>query len=230
MAKRRKQKKEEVNEDLLVDLNETTDKVSSFFEENQSKILGVLVGLLIVVGGFFAYKNFIQKPKMEKAVAEMFKAELQFSRDSFAQALTNPGGGYLGFLDIIDEYGGTPTANIAQYYAGVSYLNLGEFQNAIDYLEDFSTNDEALSITKFGAMGDAYAELNDMAMAEKMYKKAINQKELASVSALYYEKLALLNMKNGNKEESRELFSQLKSKFPNTVQARDAEKYMAMLK
>ena len=104
----------------------------------------------------------------------MRQAQFQFERDSFALALTNPGGGYSGFLDIIDNYGGTKAANLAHYYAGISYLNLGQYDVAIEYLNDFKAKDEILPITKYGAIAAAYVNYRILDQAISYYKKAIN--------------------------------------------------------
>lgn len=229
MAKNRKKNTKTENEELLVDISQTTDKVTHFFEENQNTILGVILGLILIVGGYYAYTNFVKKPKQERAIAEMYQAEMQFAQDSFALALTNPGGGFLGFLDIIDEYSGTPTSNLAQYYAGICYLNLGEFNDAIDYLEDFGTSDDALSIMKYGALGDAYSELGEMDKAKSNYKKAVNQEEIPSLIALYLEKLGMITMNEGDNDAAKEYFTRLAKDYPTTAQAKEAEKFLSMI-
>ncbi len=226
---KRSNKNKNQDEDVLVDIGQTTDQVSDFFEDNQNTILGVLAGIILIVGGYFAYMNFVKKPQAERAITEIYQAELQFERDSFSQALTNPGGGFLGFLDIIDEYGGTPTGNLAKYYAGVSYLNLGSYEEAIDYLEDFNTTDDGLRITKFGALGDAYSELGEFDQALKNYEKAVRADEVDAVSSIYLERLAMIHYKQGNKEEALEAFEKLKADYPKTARAREADKYIALL-
>ena len=82
----------------------------------------------------------------------------EVAQDSFILALENPGGGFEGFLDTIDNYGSTKSGNLAKYYAGISYLNLGRTEDAINYLESYRSNDDITSIMKAGALGDAYAE------------------------------------------------------------------------
>ena len=101
----------------------------------------------------------------------MFMAELYFQKDSFALAL-NGDEQYEGFLSIADDYGVTKAGNLANYYAGLCYLNLGEFENAIDYFSDFSSNDIILSSLALGCIGDCYAELDDIETALDFYKKA----------------------------------------------------------
>ena len=224
MARRRNQKK---SQETLVDLVEARDQAQSFMEKHQNTVFGVLVGLVIVIGGFMAYRFFVQVPKEKESQAQMTQAQYQFERDSFALALTNPGGGNSGFLDIIENYGGSKAANLSNYYAGISYLNLGQYQVAIDYLNDFKADGSVLPITKFGAMGDAYSELNDLDNAMKYYKKAVAAGENEFLVTYYLKKLGMLNEKQGKFAESKKYYEQIKTDFPNSAEARDIEKYIA---
>src|SRR5690625_7567216 len=99
---------------------------------------------------------------------------MQFERDSFENALLNPGAGNMGFLDVIDEYKGTSAANLAKYYAGISYLKLGRYEAAASYLEDFKAKGKVTPITKYGALGDAYFEMEQYEKAILSYKKKVN--------------------------------------------------------
>src|SRR5688572_7202240 len=102
MAIKRKQVKK--NSDTLIDLTQAKSQATGFFEENQKLILGGLAALIIIVGGWFIYTNLIKAPKEEKAMSQMWMAQIQFEQDSFQVALDNPGGGYPGFVDIIKDY------------------------------------------------------------------------------------------------------------------------------
>ena len=58
----------------------------------------------------------------------------QFQNDRIDK-IANDSNGKFGFVDIIDNYGGTNAANLATYYAGIAYLNTGKYQEAIQYLD-----------------------------------------------------------------------------------------------
>ena len=153
---------EGTGDDTLIDVLEVKEQAQDFFERNQKSILAGLAGILLLVGGYLGYKYAIQIPNNKAAMESIHRAEYQFKRDSFSLALTNPGDGYDGFLDIIDKYGSTKVGNLAKYYAGVSYLNLGDFEKAVEYLNKFSPADDVTPSMKHGAMGDAYGELGEM--------------------------------------------------------------------
>lgn len=223
MAKRKKDKQ---SEELLVDIVEVRDQAQSFVERNQKYVFGALVGLVVIVGGFLGYKNLYQKPRQQEAVDQMFRAQNQFEQDSFALALTNPGGGYLGFLDIIDNYKGTKAANLAKYYAGISYLHLGKFDAAISYLEDFSPAGDITPIMKNGALGDAHAELGNMSKAMNYYKKAANADNEA-LAPYYMKKLGMLYEHQGDPASAKKMYEEIRRKYPNSTAGRDIEKFIA---
>lgn len=225
MSRRKKQKEQD---ETLIDIVEVGEQAQSFLEKYQTLIIGGVAGLLLLVGGYFAYKTFVQAPKQKEAISQMAQAQVQFARDSFASALENPGAGFPGFLEIIDKYSGTPSANSAKYYAGISYLNLGRFEDAISYLNQYSANDDITSIMKFGALGDAYSEMNDMTKALSMYQKAANAAENDFLVPLYLQKFAMLSNIQGNKADARAAYERIKKDYPTSDQGRDADKYLAL--
>jgi len=224
MSRRRNKKKQE---ETLVDLVEARDQATSFVEQNQIAIFGGLIAFVLIVGGFFAYTFMYKAPLEVESQEQMRQAQVQFEKDSFALALTNPGGGYSGFLDIIDNYSGTKSANLASYYAGISYLNLGQYDVAIEYLNDFKASDNVLPITKYGAMAAAYGELEEFDKAVKYYKKAINAGDNEFLIAYYHKNLGLLYEKQGNFADSKKQFEKIKTNYPNSSESNDIDKYIA---
>lgn len=222
---RRKSKKEQ--EETLVDIVEVRDQAVSFYERNQNLIIGVAAGVILLVGAFLAYQMFYKAPKQKAASNAMYMAEYQFSRDSFALALENPGTGFEGFLDIMQNYSGTDQANTAKYYAGISYLNLGRYQDAIDMLKSFNAPTALLKATKAGALGDAYSELGDFANAESFYKKAGSASDLEAIAPYYLQKLGMLYQHQGKDAEAQTIFKQITDKFPTTDWSKEAEKFVA---
>lgn len=219
----RKQKK---SDDTIVDLVEVKDQASDYFENNQIMVLGILGVIVLIFGGWFGYVNLYQKPRNDRAMEQMFQAQFRFEQDSFALALENPGGGYDGFLDIIDNYGGTKAANLSNYYAGISYLHLGRYEAAISYLEAFKPKGDVTPIMKFGALGDAYSELGNMDKALSLYKKAATTDVNDFLTPYYLKKLGLLYEHQGEIEKAQETFNQIKEEYPNSAAGKDIEKYI----
>lgn len=227
MSRRNKRSKKQ--DETLVDIVDVKDNAQDFFEKNQNTIIGVLAAVIIVIGGYLAYVNFVQQPKIMEAEEQIVRAQSQFEKDSFALALSNPGGGYDGFLGIIDNYSGTPSANLSKYYAGLCYLYLGDFNAAIEYLEDFDPDGLSLPILKAGALGDAYSELEQSDKAKSFYKKAIGAGDNEFLSAFYTKKLAEYHEYLGEKDEALALYKELKQKYPQSPDARNIDLYISRL-
>lgn len=224
MAKRRKKRP---TEETLIDLVEAKQSLEGFVEKNQYLIIGAVALILLSIGGFLAHKFLYQMPREVEAQEQIFQAELQFQRDSFALALNNPGGGYEGFLDIIDNYSGTKTANIAKYYAALSYLNLGRYQDAIDHLNKFKESGSITPTMKFGVMADSYAELGDFDKALSNYRKAANSGDNEVLNPYYLKKLGMLHRRNGDYEKANKSFRDILAKYPNSTEATDIEKFIS---
>ncbi len=200
----------------------------SFFEDNQMMIIGAAALIGLIVCAYFAYKFLYKAPREKEATEQIYKAEQQFLKDSFALALEAPGAGYDGFLDIIDNYGSTKTGNIAKYYAGISYLNLGRFEDAISYLNSYNESGNVTSITKYGALGDAYSELGDFSKALSSYNKATS-KGVGVLTPYYLHKLGILAYREGDSSQAAKAFNRLKAEFPSAPEAEEASKYLGML-
>lgn len=217
------------SDEKLLDLVEVQHNTKSFIEHNQQKIGIIGGGLLLAIVGFLAYYFLYQKPRQERAVEQMMVAQQQFEKDSFRLALTNPGGGYSGFLDIIETYSGTKTANLARYYAGLSYLHLGQFDAAIDLLSNYNAKDEATAITKLGALGDAHSEKKDFAKAISYYKQAISAGKNELLTAYYIKKLGFLYMHQKDNANALAQFQNLKKEYPLSPETSDIDKYIVKL-
>ena len=223
MAKR---KVSSAAEEVEVQIEDVKAPVANFWEHNHNLIMYGLGAIAVAVGLWFAYTNFYVAPKQKEAVGAMWQAQAKFEQDSFKLALENPGGGYDGFVTLADKFSGTAAGNTANYYAGISYLQLGDFDNAIKYLEDFSPEGDLLPITKYGALGDCYAEKKDMAKAVDFYNKAVKAGDNEVLTAYYLKKLGMANEYNQNIEAAKEAYMRIKKDFPLSQEARDIEKYI----
>ncbi len=213
----------------IVNVAEVTDKAIDFYTKHQKNILVVATGLILLIGGYLAYKYLIIVPKEKAAIEAMYQAEAQFAQDSFAAALKNPGANFEGFEDIVENYGGTKAGNTAKLYAGICNLNLGKYEEAIGYLEDYSASDDVTPAVKYGALGDAYAESNQLDKAYENYEKAANANDDEFSVPFYLNKLGLLQFAQKKNEEALKTFKTLSEKYPNTQEGKEAEKMVARL-
>ena len=212
--------------DSEVEVNEALLKAETTWKKIQKPLLIVVAAVLIIGGGWFAYQEYVLKPKEEKAAEALFKAEQYFGMDS-SKLVLNGDGVNKGVLNVISNFGGTKAANLAHYYAGVSYLKLGEFDNAVKHLKEFSTDAKQVQLLALGCLGDAYAELNKKEDAIAAYKKAAGTFEKnENNSSEYLFRAALLLETTGKTAEALELYKEIKTKFPKTDKGFQADKYI----
>lgn len=219
-------KKGNKTEDQFAQIEDTLSKTEQYIEKNQKKITQVVGVIIGVIALFVAYQNLYMKPLEKEAQIEMFMAELYFQKDSFNLAL-NGDGQYLGFIDIADEYSSTKSGNLANYYAGVSYLNSGDFDNAIEYLKDFSSDDIVFSALALGCIGDAYMQLSDTENALSYYEDAANYSDNKFTAPRYMFKRAMILERNGEFEDALELYTEIKEEYKASREAQDIEKYIS---
>jgi TolA-binding protein len=202
-----------------------------FWSKNSKAILIALAVVVLGVGGFFAYNYFVKGPEELKASEAVWKAEEYFRNDSVKLAL-NGDGINQGFLKVISKYGGTKTGNRAKFYAGACYLQLGDFNNAIKYLKDFSADEVVAGMRANGLLGDAYSELGKKEDAISYYKKAgaaFPEDEINSPEYLF--RAALLLADAGKTQDAVALAHQIKDKYPRSVMpetqgGQDIDKYL----
>jgi tetratricopeptide (TPR) repeat protein len=219
-------KKKAQQADNLQELESALTKTERFIEENQKPITYVVGAIIIVVIAYLGFTRFYLQPRENEAQSQMFMAENYFEKDSFNLAI-NGDGNYLGFLDIIDDYGMTKSANLAKYYTGISYLYLGQYEDALDYLDGFKTKDLLLGPIAEGARGDAKLELGDMEGALKHYKKAYSMNDNELTTPVYMMKAARLLETMDELEDALAIYQEIKEKYPETNEGQNVDKFIA---
>jgi tetratricopeptide (TPR) repeat protein len=205
------------------------DSARDFWGKNNKLITYAVVGLVVVIGGYFAYNQFFKGPAEAKAAEAIWKAEDYFRTDSFKLAL-NGDGKNPGFLKVISAHGGTKAGNLAKFYAGACYMQLGDFNNAIKQLKDFSTSQVEVELRTAGLLGDAYSELGKKQEAVDYYKKAGTMFDKDDVnSPEYLFRAAMLSQELGKNKEAIELLHQIKDKYPNSQRAFEVDKHLGKL-
>jgi tetratricopeptide (TPR) repeat protein len=226
MAKKQEKDKTEGG---IVAVEEALSKTEKFIESNQ-KILTIIIGaIIVVVMIFFAFKRFYMAPREKEAKEQMFMAERYFENDSLSLAL-NGDGMYPGFLGIIDKYSMTKGANLSKYYAGICYLRMGKFNDAVDYLKSFKGKDQIIGPMAKGAIGDAYMELNETSKAAGYYLEAADLKENEFSTPVFLMKAGMSYELLKDYKKAVEIYERIKYKYPASNEARDIDKYIARAK
>ena len=229
--KTKKEKEEIVEEnsataEVFNTLDEGASKTEEWFVKNQNYIIGVIAAIAIVVLGYLGYNKFIAEPQQKEAMNEMYQAKKYFEEatngvasDSLYNMALNGGEGKYGMLDIIDQYGGTPAGNLANYYAGMAYLNLKDYQNAVTYLSEFSSDDKMLGPIAKGGIGDAFVQLEQLPEALEYYEKAFKANVNKFTTPMYLLKAARVAIDLGENQKALDYLNRIKSDFSSSTEA-----------
>jgi len=214
-------------------LDEGASKTEEWVANNQ-KYIFIIVGLAtVIVLGYLGFSKFIQEPKESVAMNDMFKAQQYFDQavigtknDSLFTLSLKGGEGKFGMLDIIEEYNGTDAANLANYYAGMAYLNMQDYQNAITYLSDFSSEDQALGPIAKGGIGDAFVQLNQIEDALGYYEEAAKMQTNNYTTPMYLYKAGNIAMQLGENKKALQYFTRIKDEFSSTTEASNIDVFI----
>lgn len=232
------QEMESTTAEVFNTLDETASKSEQWIEKNSKPLFYSLIAIVVLFLAFLGYNKYISEPKELEA-----SNELAFPREYFDQAEIAGAGidslytlglegadGKYGFLDIAKSYSGTDAGNLANYYAGVSYLNMKQYEKAIDYLGKFNSNNAALNALSIGKIGDAFADINQPEEALTYYEKAAKQNNNEFTSPLFLYKAGQIALELKKYSKAASLFTEIKEKYPNSDQGRDVAKFIAAAK
>jgi tetratricopeptide (TPR) repeat protein len=240
---------EDIEENVDIDAKDSTtaevfntldvgaSKAEEWVVRNQKYIFGIVGAIAVVTVSFLLYQKFVVEPKQLEAADEMFVAQQNFQKavdattgqDSLFNLALNGAEGKYGFIKIAEEYSGTDAGNLANYYAGVAYLNTGKNTEAIAYLDKFSSDDMILSTLAQGAIGDAFAQKNQLKEALDYYKKAAEMNENDLTTPRFLLKAGQTAFTLGQKAEALKFFTTIKEKYESAPEARNIDGLIGMV-
>ncbi len=229
---------ESTTAEVFSTLDESASKTEEWVSRNQNYILGVIGVIAVAVLSYLAYNQFIQKPKDAEATNELLYPQQYFeqaltntaAKDSLYNLALNGAEGKYGFLDIIDEYQGTKAANLANYSAGMAYLDMQKYEDAISHLENFSSDDDILGSLAKGGLGDAFMQLGQPEDALGYYESAVahSVNDYTTPKFLYKSGVTALELKQNDK--ALKYFQRIKDEFSTSDEATTIDAFIGMAK
>ncbi len=221
--------------EVMESIDDAMSKTELFFENNGKKLSYAIFALVAVAAVIFGYKVLVMEPQMEKAAAMLTNGQLIFEQTNpdFDAALNGDANG-AGFLEVIEMYGSTPAGNLANHYAGICYLKLGDLNNAAKYLAQYSAVEgipaAIINAQNLGLQGDVAVEMGDLKKAATLYDSAIAASDNFLSAPTYLRKAALVAIELGDGAKAKELLESIIAKYPSSAEVRDAEKYIGTIK
>ncbi|SHK97420.1 tetratricopeptide repeat protein [Flavobacterium xanthum] len=227
--------KDSTTAEVFSKLDETATITEDWVAKNQKIIIGLVAAAALFTIGYLGYQRFIAAPQQEEAANEMFVAQQNFQKatdgvasDSLYKLSLNGSEGKFGFLKIADEYSGTDAGNLANYYAGIAYLNTGKYTEAIDYLTKFKSDDIVLGALAKGAIGDAYSQKNQPKEALENYVKAAESNKNDFTTPRFLLKAGKTALALGNKADALKYFTDIKDNYEAAPEAASVDVLMGL--
>ncbi len=216
----------EVKKKNEINVEEALSQSEAFIVKYKTAIIACVAAVIVVVAGVMLYRNYVSEPRAKEAAAALFKGEEYFGMNEYETALNGDSLGYAGFIKIADEYSSTPSGKLAKAYAGISYAQLGKYEDAIRYLSDFDGDDLMVGPAAIGTLGDCYANLNQLDKATAAFMEAASKADNNTLSPVYLKKAGIIFEKEGKYAEAVKAYTQIKEKYINSYQAMDIDKYI----
>jgi TolA-binding protein len=216
----------ETSQDQDFIVTEALGKTEHFINQNK-KSLSIIVGaLLLAVGGYYFYQKVYVANKETEAQTFLFYSEQYLNADSLKLAI-NGDGNHPGLEEIVDEYGVSPSGNLARYYLGMAYMKMKNYDKAIEVLRSYDAKDDVTGSLVYGAIGDANMELKNTDEAISFYEKASSEKPNNFTTPVMMMKLAMAQETKGDYKEAKDIYTKIKKDYPTSTEATQVDKYIA---
>ena len=210
-----------------LNVEETLNKSEAFFLKYKKAIIYGVLAVIVVIAGVIVYKQYVSAPREDKASTALAKGQEYFQQDLYEKALNGDGAGYAGFVKVASDYSSTEAGNLANLYAGLCYAGLGKWNEAAKYLEEFDTkDDQMISPAAEGALGNAYAHLNQLDKAVSHLKNAAKNADNNSLSPTFLIQAGEILESQGKAAEALELYKEIKEKYVYSMQYQTIYKYI----
>ena len=210
-----------------LNVEDTLNKSEAFFLKYKKAIIYGVLAVIVVIAGVIVYNQYVAAPREDKASTALAKGQEYFQQDLYEKALNGDGAGYAGFVKVAADYSSTEAGNLANLYAGLCYAGLGKWNEAAKYLEEFDTqDDQMISPAAEGALGNAYAHINQLDKAVTHLKNAAKNADNNSLSPTFLIQAGEILESQCKADEALELYKQVKEKYVYSMQSQTIDKYI----
>lgn len=195
-------------------------KGEKFAQDNWKRILMAVVAIVVVASCCIFYKSCeANNTKTALDSEEYAEANFYFDAQQYEAALES-------YETVIANYGSTNVGNISKARAGLCNKELGNMDEAIKYLKDYSGSDKVIAPAMYSALGDCQVAIDDYAAAAKNFEKAAELASSVELSPLFLKKAGLCYEKLGDNAKALKQYEAIKKNYPASDMAGAIEKYI----
>ena len=158
--------KDQQEESTIEKLNSNLTSASEKIAKNQKTIYITLIAFVAIAAAVLCYVFLISRPKVERAFEAYNQVEINsVGNDSVVAA---------EYKKVADNHSGN-AAKLAALSAAEAYYNMGKYEEAIKYLDKFSSSEPVLDANAMVLKGDCYVNIKKYDDALGCYNKAISK-------------------------------------------------------
>jgi predicted negative regulator of RcsB-dependent stress response len=192
-----------------------------FKSNNKLRLITYSIGgAVVLVLGYFLYKQFIFAPANEKSKASYFEGLNYADKDSTDAAIDV-------LTPVVKNYDGKIGGEIAQFTLARQYMAKGQFNKAIEELEGVDVSDTYVSVMAIGLQGDCLSEMKKYTDAAELYIKASEENENDFTTPTYIFKAAMCAEKVNDSETALTLYKKIEDNYPDFANQKSIKKYIA---
>jgi tetratricopeptide (TPR) repeat protein len=202
--------------------------------KNRGFLIGAGTVIILVIAAIFFMKG--RTPTFNAEASDAMRSAVDaFQADSMVASINGrqtdaATQGFEGFSDLVSTYSGTAQGNLAKYYLGMAYLQTGNTDEAIEYLESFKKANDMVSAAAYAGLGAAYEEKGEFGTAAGFYEKAARTPGENSLTTPYYLMHAARNYESaGNPDAALKLYKDIKRKYPVSEEGQGVDRYIGKL-
>lgn len=226
LEKKKKLSKKELQEDKLVT---SYYKFNQLYEKHQSKILIGLGAIAVIVVAVLFWTNKMEQENQE-AAEQLAKVLPIYQQGNYQQAIDGKEGTDVkGLKNIADEYGSTENGESAKIFLANAYYYLGNFEQALEYYEDYSGEIDIFKATAYAGIAGVHAAKDNPKEAAQYFKKAANVTDNNPMNPDYLLKAGINYINSDNNKAAKELLTKIKSEYDRSQAFQEADKYLALL-
>ena len=208
-------------------MEESLNQSEAFFLKYKKAIIGAVIAIVVIIAGVILYTTYVSGPKEINASTAIAKGQEYFAAADFEKALNGDSASFKGFVKLADEYSSTAAGNLANLYAGLCYAKLDKWEDAVKYLEKYDgADDQMISPAAEGALGNAYAHLNQLDKAVSHLKKAAEKADNNSLSPTFLIQAGEILESQGKNDEALKLYQTVKEKYFNSMAFQTIDAYI----
>ncbi|MFZ1664358.1 MAG: tetratricopeptide repeat protein [Flavobacteriales bacterium] len=218
-----------IEEEKDLDIGAIYTRSELFMEKNKTPVTIAVVAVLAIVAGLLGYRKFVSEPAAKQAAETIWKAQYYFEIDSLDLALSGDGN-YLGFTQVADEYGSTPTGKLAKFYIAVINQQQGNNEIALQYYKEADLGDDVLRVMAVGNQGDVLVDLGRPQEAVGQFMKAADMVKSDYTTPMFLMKAGIVYQQQNDWANAAKCFGRIATDYPASPDANTAKKYAARAK